>query len=93
MRRDDDLIRSLLLDLEVANDHVNDSHAVPGYMRDQIAYHLALIVKAGYAEGPQPRYSSTGSDPTIPIGVLVTLLRQQAMTSLPPFATTRFGPR
>lgn len=74
MRRDDDLIRLLLLDLEFANDHVNDSHAVPGYTRDQIAYHLALIVKAGYAEGPQPRYSSTGNDPTIPIGVLVTRL-------------------
>lgn len=74
MRRNDDLIRLLLLDLEFANDYVNDSHAVPGYTRDQIAYHLALIVKAGYAEGPQPRYSSTGNDPAIPIGVLMTRL-------------------
>lgn len=34
MRRDDDLIRSLMLDFEVASDHVNDSHAVSGYTRD-----------------------------------------------------------
>ncbi len=74
MTRDDDLIRTLMLVLEQASDYVNDSLAVEGYSRDQVAYHLGLIVRAGYAEGPQPRYSSTGSDPTIPMAVVVSRL-------------------
>ncbi len=74
MRRDDDLIRQLLLDLENANDYVNDSHQVPGYTRDQVAYHLAQIVKSGLAEGPNPIYPSTGEDPTIPSAVIVKRL-------------------
>lgn len=74
MYRNDDLIRSLMLDLEGASSYVNASHTVPGYTRDQVAYHLAQIVKAGYAEGPQPRYASTGADPTIPIAVVVARL-------------------
>lgn len=74
MTRDDDLIRKLMLTLEQANSYVNDNLAVEGYTRDQVAYHLGLIVRAGYAEGPQPRYSSSGSDPTIPLAVVVNRL-------------------
>ncbi|SFV27765.1 MULTISPECIES: DUF2513 domain-containing protein [unclassified Pseudoxanthomonas] len=74
MTRDDDLIRKLMLILEQANSYVNDNLVVEGYTRDQIAYHLGLIVRAGYAEGPQPRYSSSGSDPTIPLAVVVNRL-------------------
>lgn len=74
MQRDDDLIRKLMLNLEAATEVVNGAHPIAGYTKDQVAYHLALIVKAGYAEGPQPRYSSTGSDPTIPIAVAVMRL-------------------
>lgn len=74
MYRNDDLIRSLMLDLGGASSYVNASHCVPGYARDQVAYHLAQIVKAGYAEGPGARYSSTGSDPMIPVAVVVTRL-------------------
>lgn len=74
MTRDDDLIRALMLVLEQANSYVNDNLVVEGYTRDQVAYHLGLIVRAGYAEGPQPRYSSSGSDPTIPLAVVVNRL-------------------
>lgn len=74
MTRDDDLIRALMLALEQANSYVNDNLVVEGYTRDQVAYHLGLIVRAGYAEGPQPRYSSSGSDPTIPLAIVVNRL-------------------
>ena len=74
MTRDDDLIRTLMLVLEQARDYVSDNLTVEGYSRDQVAYHLGLIVRAGYAEGPQPRYSCTGSDPTVPMAVVVSRL-------------------
>lgn len=74
MRRDDDLIRQLMLDLEEANSYVNDSHKVAGYSRDQVAFHLAQIVKSGLAEGPDPIYRSTGEDPTIPAAVIIKRL-------------------
>ena len=78
MKRDDELIRALMLDLEVATQMVTGDHAVAGYGRDQVAYHLALILKAGFAEGPQPIYSSSGGDPTIPTMVLVLRLTPEA---------------
>lgn len=74
MRRNDDLIRTLMLHLESASQYVNDNVVIDGFTRDEVAYHLALILKAGYAEGPQLRYSSTGSDPTLPLAVVVTRL-------------------
>lgn len=74
MRRDDDLLRQLMLDLEQATKRMGDAHPVPGYSRDQVAYHLALIVKAGLAEGPKPIYPSDGSDPTIPASVMAIRL-------------------
>jgi len=73
MRRDDDLIRQLMLDLENADEHVTDKHPVDGFNRDEVAYHLALIVKSGYAEG-KTLYGSTGGDPTIPNVVIVMRL-------------------
>jgi hypothetical protein len=63
-----------MLVLEHASDHVSDSLVVEGYSRDQVAYHLGLLVRAGFAEGPKPLYSSSGSDPTIPLSVVVRRL-------------------
>lgn len=74
MRRNDDLIRKLMLDLEVANSRVFHSHQVDGYTQDQVAYHLALMIKAGLAEGAEPRYRNDGSDSTIPAAVFVSRL-------------------
>lgn len=65
MRRDDDLIRQLMLDLETAREGVGDAHLVPGYTRDQVAYHLALILASGLAEGPPTKYS-LGGDVSVP---------------------------
>ncbi|WP_140726560.1 DUF2513 domain-containing protein [Pseudomonas sp. Hp2] len=74
MRRDDDLIRKLMLDLEQATSRISNSHAVEGYTQQEVAYHLALIVKSGLAEGPKPIYPSDGSDPTVPLAVMITRL-------------------
>lgn len=74
MRRDDDLIRKLMLDLEQATSRISNSYAVEGYTQQEVAYHLALILKSGLAEGPKPIYPSDGSDPTIPAAVMVTRL-------------------
>ena len=74
MKRNDDLIRELMLHLENASGYTNDSTQIGGYARDEIAYHLALIHKQGFAEGPGAKYSSDGYDPTIPAVVLITRL-------------------
>jgi len=74
MRRDDDLIRKLMMDLEAATSAVNDHHAIEGYSREEVAYHLGLIVRSNLGEGPKPLYPSDGSDPTIPLAVIVMRL-------------------
>lgn len=73
MIRDLDLIRVLMLHLEQATTFVTDRDAIDGYSRDKVAYHLALIIESGFAEG-QPLYGNTGSDPTIPGAVVVMRL-------------------
>lgn len=73
MRRDPDLIRLLMIDLENAKARVFDHHSVDGYSRDEVAYHLAMIVQAKFAVG-DVRYPNTGSDPTIPNAVMVIRL-------------------
>ena len=66
MKRDNELIRTLMLDLEQADRAIaGDRHNVPGYSSQQVAYHLALILKEGYAEGPAPRYSNTATSSTL----------------------------
>ncbi|MCP4354891.1 MAG: DUF2513 domain-containing protein [Proteobacteria bacterium] len=55
MKRDFDLIRLLLLDLE-GEERVSFSE----YTEDQINYHKALLLKSGLAEGPDSLYSSRG---------------------------------
>jgi len=74
MKRDDDLIRALMLDLEEASQALTGDHKVDGYSRDQVAYHLAQIVRAGFADGPKPLYPSTGDDPTVPFAVIAQRL-------------------
>lgn len=74
MKRDDDLIRLLMLDLEETSTPITQSHTVSGYNRDQVAYHLAIIVKQGLAEGPSPMYSSSGQSSTIPMAVVALRL-------------------
>jgi hypothetical protein len=74
MKRDDDLIRKLMLDLEAASQPITQDHPVAGYGKDQVAYHLALIVRQGFADGPKPLYPNTGEDPTIPRAVIALRL-------------------
>ncbi|MDQ7995225.1 MAG: DUF2513 domain-containing protein [Luteibacter sp.] len=73
MPRNDDLLRHLMLDLEQARTVVTDQHAVPGHSRDEVAYHLALILRSGWAEGVY-RYPRSGPDSTVPQTILVRRL-------------------
>ena len=77
MKRDDDLLRKLLLDLEVADRVITGQHAVEEYSQEQVSYHLALILQAGLAQGPQPIYSVGNADPTIPAAVAVMRLTNE----------------
>lgn len=74
MHRDDNLLRQLMLDLEQASTCVTKSHIVKGFTQEQVGYHLALILKSGFAEGIGPAYLSDGSDPTIPSAVIIKRL-------------------
>ena len=52
MKRDFELVRKLLLEFE-------GEGIDPGtYTEQQILYHKALLLEAGFAEGPKPHYSS-----------------------------------
>lgn len=73
MRRENDLIRTLMLHLENADRVVNTSHSVDGYTTEQVSYHLAQIIDSGLAVG-SVRYSIGNDDPTIPSGVMVQRL-------------------
>ena len=73
MRRENELIRALMLHLETADRVVNSKHSVDGYTSDQVSYHLAQIVDSGLAVGAV-QYSVGNPDPTIPIAVMVKRL-------------------
>ncbi|QWT22111.1 DUF2513 domain-containing protein [Bacillus sp. NP157] len=68
-----DLIRRLLLDLEAAPGALDATHVVVGHSQAEVAYHLALLVKGGLAEGPQPT-SYLGNSTQVPDFVLATRL-------------------
>ena len=73
MRRENELIRALMLQLEAADRVVNGKQSVDGYTADQVSYHLAQIIDSGLAVGAV-KYSVGNEDPTIPIAVMVTRL-------------------
>ena len=52
MKRDFELLRKLLLDIE------GDVVDVSSYSKEQILYHKALLLEAGLADGPKAHYSS-----------------------------------
>jgi hypothetical protein len=52
MRRDFELIRKLLLEIE------GEKPDLSSFNEDQILYHKALLIEAGLAEGPKPHYPS-----------------------------------
>ena len=67
MKRDFELIRNLLLDIE--GEEVDLSQLT----EDQILYHKALLLEAGLAEGPKPHYPSAKST-EIPDKVIIRKL-------------------
>lgn len=52
MKRDFELVRKLLLDIE------GEEVDMRSYTDDEILYHKALLLEGGLAEGPKPHYSS-----------------------------------
>ena len=74
MKRDADLYRRLLLDIEESKGPLNQNHHVEGFTQEQVAYHLAQIIEGKLAEGPDPRYPSTGVNPQIPLSVVAKRL-------------------
>ena len=61
MRKDVDLFRLLLLDLEG-----EESADLANFTTDQINYHKALVVEAGFAEGAISYSTSKDASPDIP---------------------------
>ena len=61
MRKDVDLIRLLLLDLEG-----EESVDLTDFTTDQINYHKALVVEAGFAEGAITYSTSKDASPDVP---------------------------
>jgi hypothetical protein len=52
MKRDMDLVRAILLKIEESPDgYAPDSIEIPDYSRNQIAYHLAIMIEAGLLHG------------------------------------------
>lgn len=74
MKKNADLFRQLMLDMESSDRPITHDHEVPGYTRDEVAYHLALIVKSGFVDGPKPVYYMDGTNSTIPGAVLALRL-------------------
>ena len=76
MRRDMELIRELLLVLEEAAQPVTDEVAIEGHSRGEVAYHLTLIIEAGYAQG-RVMHDHSGANTTVPRAVVVLRLTNQ----------------
>ena len=52
MKRDFELIRKLLLDIE------GEDVDLSAFSNEQMLYHKALLIESKLAEGPKPKYSS-----------------------------------
>lgn len=94
MRRDDDLIRSLMMELEATTTYVNDQHPVPGYTRDQVAYHLLRSSRLGMRKGRNcvTREREAPIRPS-PLRSSFRGSRRPVAILSPRFATTQYGPR
>lgn len=53
MQRNWDLLRDLLLIIEEVKDYESRVHpnSLPSYGSDEVAYHIGLLIEAGYANG------------------------------------------
>lgn len=65
MRRDPELIRKLMLAIEQSSQPLNDQAQIDSYSRDEVAYHMRLIIEAGLAQGSVMEDHS-GGNTTIP---------------------------
>ena len=60
MKRDMDLIRQLLLEIESSEDWVGGKPNVPGYPEATIDYNLDLLIAAGLVNSDDPPYRTFG---------------------------------
>lgn len=69
MKRDMELIRKLLLEVEDSEGWAPDTFEIEGYSDEQIGYHCHLLVQSGLAEGSD----TTTSGSSAPSAMLTTL--------------------
>lgn len=51
MRRNPELVRKLMLAIEQTSQPLTDQAQIDSYPRDEVAYHMRLIIEAGFAQG------------------------------------------
>ena len=69
MKRDMDLIRQILLQVEARPTAQSiDLVEVPGHEQEEISYHVKLLADAGYLGSARPPHHGTGRLPIRPVG-------------------------
>ena len=70
MRRNPELVRKLMLAIEETSQPLTDQAQIDGYPRDEVAYHMRLIIEAGLAQGSVMEDHS-GRNTTVPRNVVI----------------------
>ena len=70
MRRNPELFRKLMLAIEQTSQPLTDEAQIDGYSRDEVAYHMRLIIEAGFAEG-RAIEDHSGGNTTVPNRVVI----------------------
>ena len=70
MRRNPELVRKLMLAIEQTSQPLTAQAQIDSYPRDEVAYHMRLIIEAGFAEGCVMDDHS-GGNTTVPRNVVI----------------------
>ena len=70
MRRNPELVRKLMLAIEQTSQPLTDQAQIDSYSRDEVAYHMRLIIEAGLAQGSAMEDHS-GGNTTVPRAVVI----------------------
>ena len=70
MRRNPELVRKLMLAIEQTSQPMTGQAQIDSYPRDEVAYHMRLIIEAGLAQGSVMEDHS-GRNTTVPRNVVI----------------------
>lgn len=70
MRRNPELVRKLMLAIEQTSQPLTAQAQIDSYPRDEVAYHMRLIIEAGLAQGSVMEDHS-GRNTTVPRNVVI----------------------